>query len=79
MIDLCWLNERERNQFYTIPEVCKLLGLDMDKLRSQCLLHGIFPATYKGILGLDMRSFQIISTALFVERCSAETHDDPWA
>lgn len=79
MIDYRWLNEYERNQFHTIPEVCELLELDMDKLRYQCLLHGILPATYKGVLGLDMRSFQIISTALFVERCSAEAHDDPWA
>ena len=79
MIDYNWLNKYEEKSFHTISEVCEILGLDMDKLRYQCLLHGIFPAQYKGELGLDTRSLKIIGMTLFSERHSTGIYEDPWA
>ena len=79
MTDYGILESIERARFHTIPEVCELLGIDTDKLRYQCLLHDIFPATYQGVLGLDMRSFEIIRNALWMARYSDEAHGDPWA
>lgn len=79
MINYNWLNGLQRKQFYTIPEACKLLGLDTDKLRYQCLLHGILPASYKGVLGLDENSFRRIGSALWIMQYTAKIDGDPWA
>lgn len=69
----------ELKNFYTISETCELLGLDTDKLRYRCLLHGIHPATYKGVLGLDMRSFETLKNFLFMEQNSEAIHEEPWS
>lgn len=51
---------RELKVCYTIPETCELLGLDMDKLRYQCILNCIFPFRQNdGTLLLDRYSFQL--------------------
>lgn len=69
----------ELKAFYTIPEVCDLLGLDMDKLRYQCLLHNIIPDKLGDTLGLNSQNFQKLSSMLHMERCGEDPHDDPWA
>lgn len=70
----------ELKAIYTIPEVCKLLDLDMDKLRYQCLLHCVLPVRCEdGTLGLDMYFFQQLNNALYERQCREGIHDDPWA
>jgi len=71
----------ELKAFYTIPEVCELLNLDMDKLRYQCLLHCVLPVRLKdGTLGLDDYTFQRLNNGLYEEQCRKGIHDDdPWA
>jgi len=69
----------ELKVFYTIPEVCELLNLDMDKLRYQCLLHDILPASCNGTVGLDMRSFQQINNWFLLKDFNKEDPNEPWA
>lgn len=72
-------NFHEMKGFYSIPEVCETLGLNMDKLRYQCLLHNIFPDKLRDTLGLNSQNFQKLSAMLCMERRGENPHDDPWA
>lgn len=71
----------ELKVFYTISETCELLGLDMDKLRYQCVLNCILPRRMPdGTLGLDRYMFQLLNNALYERQCREGIHDDnPWA
>lgn len=70
----------ELKAFYTIPEVCDLLGLDMDKLRYQCVLHCVLPTRRtNGTLGLNADMFQALNNALYQRQCREGIYDDdPW-
>ena len=71
----------ELKVFYTIPEVCELLELNMDKLRYQCILHCILPCRLgDGTLGLDLHMFHSLNNALYQRQCREGIYDgDPWA
>lgn len=86
MKEIPYINYRELDEFYTIPQFAKLLGISKQELKAKCEQYDIQPRQNEigdyGFVRFDVRK---LHNALYHESRegkkdgSAYREDDPWA
>ncbi len=71
-----YVNYREREEFYTIPQLCELFDMDKSSLRKKCEQYDIKPRRNEigeyGLVKYDVRKLH--NTLYYEDRME----DDPW-
>ncbi len=76
-----YINYKELNEFYTIPELCRLLAIDKNTLKEKSEQYGIEVRRNEigdcGFVKYDVRKLHI---ALYYEdRGGRKASENPWA
>ena len=76
-----YIDYKELNEFYTIPELCKLLSIDKKTLKEKCEQYGIEVRRNEigdwGLVKYDVRKLH--NTLYHEDRGGKKTSEDPWA
>jgi len=86
MKEITYINYQDLDEFYTIPQLAKLLGISKQELKAKCEQYGIQPRRNEigeyGFVRFDVRK---LHNALYHEsrgnkrENSAHREEDPWA
>lgn len=84
MPNIPYINYKELEEFYTIPQVCKLFELSKPELKEKCRRYDIVPRRNEigdyGFVKYDVRK---LHNAIYYEdrepAKGARKEDDPWA
>ncbi len=81
MAKIDFIDYKELDEFYTIPQLCKLLKMEKDELKAKCKQYGIKPRQNEiGEYGLVKYDVRKLHNAIYHEGEDAKRHeDDPWA
>ena len=81
MPNVPYVQYRDLKEFYTIPELCKLLNMDKPLLKKKCAQYGIEPRRNEigdyGFVKYDVRKLH--NTIYYEDRDQDGLEDDPWA
>ena len=76
-----YINYKELNEFYTIPELCRLLAIDKNTLKEKSEQYGIELRRNEigdwGLVKYDVRKLH--NTLYYEDREDRKAKDDPWA
>ncbi len=76
-----YINYKELNEFYTIPELCRLLAIDKNTLKEKNEQYGIELRRNEigdwGLVKYDVRKLH--NTLYYEDREDRKVKDDPWA
>ena len=77
MSKIPYINYKELEEFYTIPQLCQLFGIDKSALKRKCAQYNISPRRNEiGEYGLVKYDVRKLHSAIYHED---EVDDDPWA
>ena len=77
MSKIPYINYKEPEEFYTIPQLCQLFCMDKSTLKKKCEQYNISPRRNEiGEYGLVKYDVRKLHSAIYHED---EVDDDPWA
>ena len=82
MSKIPYINYKDLNEFYTIPEICQLFQMEKSEVKSKCEQYGVVPRRNEiGAYGLVKYDVRKLHNTLYHEDAPADPtkEDDPWA
>ena len=81
MPNVPYVQYKDLKEFYTIPELCKLLNMDKTSLKKKCAQYGIEPRRNEigdyGFVKYDVRKLH--NTLYYEDRNQDGPEDNPWS
>ena len=80
MANVPYINYKELDEFYTIPQIAKLFDLSKQDLKQKCKQYGIEPRRNEiGDFGFVKYDVRKLHNLLYHEGKEHGKEDDPWA